>query len=290
MNDDFNWRQLDLLNPDKKAHYILLVLLFFVGGSLPTVQNEILAGLGTVCALLWLVGTIRLIVHKVRSRSKPQQFINYERIPTLAEVMADEIFNGILPVVADSPMLREGETTHFMCVAERTITKNRVVGRTGGSFGVSTRIGRGASIRTTSFSSQPVYGDVVGKHLGTFILTDKRIVFQHSQHGFETTISTIATISEGEDSDVVIQKGSTSYVLKLVAEVDNRTRTFMVLLNPADLLVQAISLIRDKGKEPEASVPAQLQDASRPLAARCTKCATEVIGEFCHSCGERAVR
>ena len=180
---------------------------------------------------------------------------------------ADQILKGTLPVITNSPIARQGETTHLYCQAIRFITKNRVVGRTASTAGVSVRVAKGVSVRTGGIKGHSVYGDVTATHEGEFVLTNKRVIFVHGQHGFQSTLATLDAVSELPDGKVILQKGNTSCVLALVTEWD-RKRVNPSIIRGAQVINQAISLVNSqRGNTKDDVLEAEFFDDDNTVVA-----------------------
>lgn len=125
------------------------------------------------------------------------------------------IEQGGLPEITGTPVvLEEGEVAHYYAPAIRSVTKNRVVGHTGGGAGVSVRVAKGVSVRTGGGSSQNVRSDVTDDFTGAVVLTNRRLVFLHNQAGFECRLSSVSAVTPLTDS-ILIQSGAKSYQLSV---------------------------------------------------------------------------
>lgn len=171
---------------------------------------------GTVAVLTVVVVGLFLSSAKARKANKAKR--NREAAqsrPFMEDSALALIEQGELPTVVGTPLiLEEGETAHYYAPAIRSVTKTRVVGRTGGGSGVSVRVAKGVSIRTSGGSSQNVRGDVTDDFKGAVVLTNRRLVFLHNQSGFECRLSGISAVTP-VNSSVLIQAGSKSYQLSV---------------------------------------------------------------------------
>lgn len=156
-----------------------------------------------------------------------------------------KIERGYLPIITSPSIVKRDEITHLTCQAIRYITKNRVTGRTSSYGGASFRVAKGITIRTGGGEGHSIYGDVTSEFKGEFILTNKRALFIHGQHGFECTLSSLSAISGDDSGKVIIQKGNTSCVLRFVANTYNGQNRLLEW-DCAELLIRAISLINNQ--------------------------------------------
>lgn len=225
----------------KTVQFTSLAISIFVIGVGTSSNDE--TGISSIFTLAGMVMIIITIIarrkHK-KSMHEAEKFAQYEASPIVQA--AHKIENGVLPVFADSSIVRKGEITHFSCQAVRYITKNRVVGKTGSYGGASFHIAKGVTLRSGGVQGHSVYGDVTGSFLGEFILTNKRVMFVHGEHGFQSTLGSLDAVSEGDQGKVILQKGNTSCVLHIVVSIDERTSKMSTIQGP-DILIKAIALI-----------------------------------------------
>ena len=210
---------------------ILAFLLSFVTGGFST-----------------LIGVV-MIVLRIKSKKKKRIETTYEQNKQNEEnpvILAfRNIESGILPVFDNSPVVYKNEITHVYCQAIRYVTKNRVVGRTSSSSGVSIRVSKRYTYRSGGTQGHSIYGNVISAFHGEFVLTNKRIMFINDQQGFSGSIDSIGVIKEEENGRILIQMGKSSYLLHIVAFVNQQTFQPFIISGAASLLVQAISLIRN---------------------------------------------
>lgn len=151
----------------------------------------------------WLVDTVRYLASAVKGGSEPAQ------APT-ARFLADD---DPLPVVVGSGVfMGAGETCHYAGPATRIIVKNRVVGYTGGSSGVSVRVVKGVSYRVGQRRGAPVREDVQEQAPGTLTITNKRIVFTAARDSFDKRIAAVSSASPMDDG-IILQVGDAQYIL-----------------------------------------------------------------------------
>ena len=102
-----------------------------------------------------------------------------------------KIYGGKLPVLqSDKPILKRGELCHFVDVAAIVTDRKHYQSRRRGS---SVSVARGWVIHTGSTTSVPVTTGEVTR--GIFYITNKRIVFVASRHGFAHTIQSLTAVT-----------------------------------------------------------------------------------------------
>lgn len=151
--------------------------------------------------------------------------------PFMDDIAISMIESGKLPTVSNTPvLLTENEIAHFYAPATKIVTKNRAIGKTGNGAGVRVRVAKGVSVSTGGGSSRTIFGEVSETYSGSLVLTNKRIVFIHSQSGFECKISSLTAVTPVGDS-IVIQAGS---------------KTYQFFVARQDLFVSAFSMVTQK--------------------------------------------
>jgi len=130
-----------------------------------------------------------------------------------------------LPIIDKPSLLLGSDKLHYYEPATLLVTKNKVVGYTGGGGGVSVRIAKGIYLRSGSGRRQPIHRDVTSQYYGNLAVTNDRIIFINSQKGFDIKIKNISVIEPYSDG-VVIQAKNKSYALLL-----DTPRYFCELLN-----------------------------------------------------------
>lgn len=171
---------------------------------------------GAVVILTIVVAGLFFSSTKARKTKKAQK----ERAATQSRPFMEDsaltlIEQGGLPTIVGTPVvLEEGEAAHYYAPAIRFVTKNRIVGHTGGGAGVSVRVAKGVSVRTGGGSSQNVRSDVTDDFTGAVVLTNRRLVFLHNQAGFECKLSSVSSVTPLTDS-ILIQSGVKSYQLSV---------------------------------------------------------------------------
>jgi len=171
---------------------------------------------GAVVVLTLVVVGLFVSSTKARKAKKTQkERAAAQSRPFMEDSALTLIEQGGLPLIVGTPViLEEGEAAHYYAPAIRSVTKNRVVGHTGGGAGVSVRVAKGVSVRTGGGSSQNVRSDVTDDFTGAVVLTNRRLVFLHNQAGFECKLSSVSAVTPLTDS-ILIQSGAKSYQLSV---------------------------------------------------------------------------
>lgn len=108
--------------------------------------------------------------------------------------------------------------------------KERVVGYTGGSAGVSVRVTKGVSIKTSSSKGKAVRSNVREYNNGDLVITNKKVIFVASMNGFEIPVKKITATKILTKQSFIIQVGNssknismeeslTAYVLTMIEHV-----------------------------------------------------------------------
>lgn len=120
-----------------------------------------------------------------------------------------------LPTVS-APMaivLKDGEICHYQSNAISLVVKNQVVGRTGGSGGVSIRVAKGVTIHSGRSAGQTIRENVPYYYPGIFSVTNQRIIMT-GENGFDQSISKLtALIPYKGFQGITLQFGKSNYTL-----------------------------------------------------------------------------
>ena len=83
--------------------------------------------------------------------------------------------DGTLPIVIDCSLaLQDGECCHYSASAKRIIPKEKTVGYTSGSAGVSFRVAKGVTLRTGSSLGSAIKKNVLEENPGTLRITNQQ--------------------------------------------------------------------------------------------------------------------
>lgn len=184
----------------------------------------ILLGIGTsnYFASLFGIGIMIISFRSIRINRKNKKLKNAE-LQAEAEFITKQketVQRGELPIITDTPvLLNSGESAHLSMRAIRSITKNKAVGRTGGFGGVRFRVAKGVSLYSGAGRSQNIYQDVTDRFNGQLVVTNQRIIFINSQHGFECRLKDISAITEAGENEVIIQTSGKAYDLSVVSRM-----------------------------------------------------------------------
>ena len=101
-----------------------------------------------------------------------------------------------LPIVSApiGVVLRPGERCCYQADASVLVVKNQVVGRAGEGGGVSVRVAKGVSVRSSSGSSRTVREDVAYTYPGIFSMTDQRFVMT-GEKAFEYPLDKLTSLT-----------------------------------------------------------------------------------------------
>lgn len=116
-----------------------------------------------------------------------------------------------LPVVNNSPViLQDGEICHYSSIVDWVTTKNRVVGYSGASQGISLRVCKGMSYRIGTSRGVPIRQNVLEKNSGNLSITNKRILFMSEKGSFDKSITKLSAIEPFQDG-LALQFGAQKY-------------------------------------------------------------------------------
>lgn len=134
--------------------------------------------------------------------------------PTLTSILPyqaiSKIEAGILPFIqADKIVLAKGENCHYVEMgAIITEEKHFESKRDGASY----RLFSGCYYHAGESRSDPVYEEVYTK--GILFITNKRVVFHASKHGFDQKLAKLTAITPYTNA-ITLQFGSKTYTLML---------------------------------------------------------------------------
>jgi len=115
------------------------------------------------------------------------------------------------PIVNYSELfLQEDEKIIFATPAQTFLDKEKILGYTGKSGGVSFRVSKGVSVRTGQTASQAIRGNVRDSNYGDLIVTNKRVVFTGKDDRFEYMFPKLTAIKMLDSNSFVIQSGKSS--------------------------------------------------------------------------------
>lgn len=134
-----------------------------------------------------LIVTSKRKIGGVKAKKKP--FVN----PYIDDCSAYE--QGAVPQINYPGFhLLPGETLLFAAPANTFVSKEQVVGYSGGGGGVSVRIAKGLTYRTGSTNRAPIRRDVIKYNSGDYIVTNQRLVFIGLKDSFEIPISKVTSV------------------------------------------------------------------------------------------------
>lgn len=160
----------------------------------------------------WFIDCIRYLMVALRG----EKLDNSNTPPELSENSRSILLpDGTLPIVIDCSLaLQDGECCHYSAPAKRIIPREKTVGYTSGSAGVSFRVAKGVTLRTGSSRGSAIKKNVLEESPGTLRITNHRIIFTSVKGGFDKKISNLSTVTEADDG-LVLQFGSQMFMLEL---------------------------------------------------------------------------
>lgn len=126
---------------------------------------------------------------------------------------ASEI-SSLIPIQnPEGILLKAGEECYFQEPVNLVIIKNQVVGRTGGSGGVSVRVAKGLTLHSGSSGSRTIRRDVPYYYPGVLSVTSHRMILS-GEKGFDFPLSKMTSLTPMEGlAGYIVQFGRSSYQL-----------------------------------------------------------------------------
>lgn len=149
---------------------------------------------------------------KQRAAMEAQQ-AEEKRKARIAEVEAvTELPVIVAPV---SVVLRPGEVCHYQTPASVVEIKERVVGYSGGSGGVSVRVAKGVTLHSGRSRSTPIRADVAKEYPGFFTMTDQRMIMT-GEKGFDHPLTKLTSMTPWNGfQGIILQFGRSSYIVEM---------------------------------------------------------------------------
>jgi len=170
-------------------------------------DKEQTIGILVMIPILGIISLMLMREYKMSKRRNTNKDVNKENEKILE-------LEERLPVIEESPIYLKGDVLHYLEPATLLITKNKMVGRTGKTGGISVRLAKGIYARTGSYGGNPIYRDVAYTFNGQLAVTNNRILFIHPQKGFEIRLKDISLINPYSDG-VSIQTKNKAYSFML---------------------------------------------------------------------------
>lgn len=152
---------------------------------------------------------------KVKKETAAVQRLNQQRNQELLDKLKNARVSDLVPI--QSPVgifLGPGEACFFQCPASSVEIKEKTVGYQNSSAGVSFRIAKGVSLRSSGGKATPIRKNVTTLYHGVFSITNKRLIMVSSKGGFDTPVSKITSIMPTANS-VLFQFGSKQYNIQM---------------------------------------------------------------------------
>ena len=198
---------------------ILMIFSLFLGfiflsisTSEETAKTEALA-VFFCCMFLAIVLLLCIVKPREAKRKRDAEKLNSlhrQRIAQISQIT-------VLPVIPipDALLLRENEICHFQSNASVIQIKERVVGYTGGSGGVSVRVAKGITLHSGRSRGTPIRQDIEKAFPGIFTMTNQRIVMT-GEKGFEYSLSRFTSVTPWNGyRGAILQFGNISKILEM---------------------------------------------------------------------------
>lgn len=204
--------------------YAVIFGITTLGGLLILVDPNVTGESGVSDAILTVVcGCITALLIKVAiSKPKPSkkqraameaQQAEETRKARIAEVEAVTEL-PVIPAPA-AVVLRPGEVCHYQTPASIVEIKERVVGYSGGSGGVSVRVAKGVTLHSGRSRSTPIRADVAKEYPGIFTMTNQRMIMT-GEKCFERPLNKLTSMTPWNGfQGIVLQFGRSSYIVEM---------------------------------------------------------------------------
>ncbi len=184
------------------AFIFLCAIGFLIAGLDANYSSLIAPG----CIFLLLFVLCIAIQISIRNRSKNDKkttFVNPYLDCSVYET-------GILPTI-NYPNLRlnPNEILYFASPANTFVSKEQVVGYSGGSGGMSVRLAKGITYHSGKSKGSPIRRDVIKYNPGDYIVTNQRLVFIGLKDSFDIPVSKVTAVKPIAKDAFIILKGNT---------------------------------------------------------------------------------
>ncbi|WP_252224505.1 MULTISPECIES: hypothetical protein [unclassified Clostridium] len=119
--------------------------------------------------------------------------------------------NEPLPIVQGNIILKQNEICHYCGNALLRKIKNKIIGYSGGGSGMSFRIAKGVTYRTSGSKRISIRENVAEDYAGMLNITNKRVIFI-GEKGFNHNIDTLISIVPYSDA-IEMQFSSKNYII-----------------------------------------------------------------------------
>lgn len=214
-----------------QAIKIFLAVVFSIGaiggftsvGGIQDSSSKSQTLLFAVAFALIAIGCI-LSFKKGREKQAIKAFQKQEEEKAFAEAqrqredrMQKALSMSTLPVeqYPEAIILNAGEICHYQIPAVAVVVKNQVVGRTGGSGGVSVRVAKGVTLHSGRSAGKTIRDDVPYFYGGVFSITNQRIIMT-GESSFEHPVNKLTSITPYScvsGDGVTLQFGRTTHNL-----------------------------------------------------------------------------
>lgn len=134
----------------------------------------------------------------------------FNRANPYVDIIPYELKMG-LPIVHYTGFFPQpDEIIIFATPAYTFVDKNRIIGYTGRSKGISVRVAKGITLRTGGSASKPIRGSVRNHNQGDLVITSKRIIFIGKDDSFDYAINKLSGAKLLDTESFLIQSGKSS--------------------------------------------------------------------------------
>lgn len=167
------------------------------------------------CILSFRKGEKRKALKIIQKQEKEKALAEAQR--RREEKMQRVLSMSVLPVeqYPEVIILNAGEICHYQIPAVAVVVKNQVVGRTGGSGGVSVRVAKGVTLHSGRSAGKTIRDDVPYFYGGVFSITNQRIIMT-GERSFEHPVNKLTSITPYScvsGDGVTLQFGRTTHNL-----------------------------------------------------------------------------
>lgn len=196
-------------NKTKFKIFIFIILLFLDAGLISRFWDYDIANKSVTIIFIILTVWMFLSFFKENQLHTKEQ----KKLKENVSQAINGLRNGIIPQIENCSLILKKE--EFPCLEVHTYLKdikNKLVGSTGSSGGMSVKVAKGIYLRSGSGESKKIYKNITDRYFGNLIITNQRIVFINSQKGFEILYQNLTGVSSS-GKDLIVQSKNKSYVV-----------------------------------------------------------------------------
>lgn len=189
----------------------------WAAGEIPkdTTTTQLLVGTAICWAIAWALAYFLVVSARgIRMRKEREELEFQQRLAApLAEIHPSQV------------LIQAGEKAYGACHA--SLKEVKTVGFSAGTQGVSVRVAKGVTLRTSGTRGKAVKG-LVSVSTGELVITDRRIVFSGDRKSFAIPLEDLLGTTNYADG-FGFSDSKSSYTL--VADNDRECQLFAVALN-----------------------------------------------------------